>query len=278
MNPSALFRAAVVGALLFVATRPAPADLVAPTGGEGLGVVGSEYSAVRKWGSPTPGVGASVTYSFVTSTSVTYDETPIGGGSGTVSPISSFMPTGAADAIRAAFDAWSAVANITFTEVADSGNPYLTPGDALIRIGGHAFDMAGGTLAHAVTYFYNTAPLDTLAATWIDFDTAENWQVDSIGNGQSTIDVFQVAAHEIGHAIGLDHESAANAVALMNPIYSESFTGPQPDDIAGAQYLYGPAIAAVPEASAFLFGGLVSGVLAMNATRRRQRGRSPQAG
>ncbi len=38
----------------------------------------------------------------------------------------------------------------------------------------------------------------------------------------------------------------------MNPFYTEAFSGPQADDIAGAQFIYGQA--AVPEASTWVAG------------------------
>ena len=69
--------------------------------------------------------------------------------------------------------------------------------------------------------------------------------------------MFHVAAHEAGHAIGLDHSNQPSA--LMYPSYhidnsfdpdltkplDASYTLPQ-DDTRGAQYLYGRRTGPVP--------------------------------
>jgi hypothetical protein len=148
------------------------------------------------------------------------------------------MPVGFHAAVTAAFAAWSSVANITFVEVADDGaafNAATTSGD--IRLGGHAFDGPGGTLAHG---FFPPVNGFTAAGD-IHFDTAEAWK---IGFGGPGFDIFQVMAHEIGHAIGLDHTGVPGS--LMNPFYTEAFAGPQADDIAGAVFLYGSPVVVPP--------------------------------
>ena len=188
------------------------------------------FVTVQKWGNPTFGTPAVVTYSFMANG---VSDTSNRDGGWTNTSITSFMPSGAVAEIKRAFAAWSQVANISFVEVADAGEAFdATPGSD-IRIGGHAFDGRGRTLAHG--YFPQLS--GTGSAGDIHFDLAERWTVNSLNGDPNTIDIFTVAAHEIGHAIGLHHEPTL--LALMNPFYSEAINGLQADDIQGVQTLYG---------------------------------------
>lgn len=72
----------------------------------------------------------------------------------------------------------------------------------------------------------------------IIFNSRYSWDIYN-GPRTAAIDFGRVALHELGHALGLDHESTA--VAIMAPRITDLSTL-QPDDIAGANALYGAKI------------------------------------
>jgi len=128
--------------------------------------------------------------------------------------------------IDRAFRVWSDNSGLTFTKTTGSSDI-----DVLFATGNHgdgnSFDGSGGVLAHA--YFPQFGG-DA------HFDDSERYTMGS----NSGINLFQVAAHEFGHSLGLGHSNDRSA--LMAPFYSgyqPNFELPS-DDVQGIQRLYGP--------------------------------------
>ncbi|XP_076970815.1 interstitial collagenase-like [Tamandua tetradactyla] len=131
-------------------------------------------------------------------------------------------------AIEKAFQLWSNVSPLTFTKVFE--------GEADIMIsfvwGDHRdnspFDGPEGNLAHAFQ------PGPGIGGD-VHFDEEEMWTSNS-----RNYNLFHVAAHELGHSLGLSH--SADIGALMFPSYT--FSGEvqlSQDDINGIQAIYGPS-------------------------------------
>ena len=128
---------------------------------------------------------------------------------------------------RLAFDSWSKVCPLTFTET-DSPNA-----DIVIGVGNRKrqnFGKRGGVLAWAQLPYSEDFNGQLLTM----YDMAENW-ITPDSDEYGTI-LQSVAAHEIGHLLGLDHSNDTSA--LMYP-YINNALGPRETDIKNIQSLYG---------------------------------------
>jgi hypothetical protein len=157
--------------------------------------------------------------------------------------ITYFFQNGTADisgdgerqAIRDGFALWSGVSSLTFTEVSNAAFADIV---ILWTVGDHGdgnpFDGVNGILAHA---FYPPPNGGSLAGD-AHFDDGESWTLSQRSDSNQPIDLATVAAHEIGHSLGLAHSQEPGA--LMYPFYSSSHRFLDQDDINGIQFLYPP--------------------------------------
>ena len=164
----------------------------------------AEYQAISKWAT------TDINYCFINGTDKLPGDTE-------------------KDMIRQAFGLWAAQTPLTFTETTNENAANILIEWAVGDHGdGDPFDGPGDVLAHAS--FPN--PYDD-RQVFLHFDDDERW----VNSDTQNVDLLTVAAHEIGHTLGLAHSSDPNS--LMYPSYDgpRRFLGQ--DDIAGVQDLYG---------------------------------------
>ena len=223
---------------------------VAPFAGSAQ--AGSSFELLRldksvvKWGEPETGTGARVSYAFVT-------EKMRFAGARNCQEMQSpdaFLESSAiaagdlATEVDAAFAMWSAVSNIDFYRVND-------PRQAQILIGaqtadrGTAFANVRYQIAGADAVTGGQGDVRTIQQSLVCLNPSRAWKVGFKGDPKA-YDLRYTLAHEIGHAIGLDHPGATGQ--LMAFTYQEQFRDLQNGDVEGAVALYGkrtvPAVAA----------------------------------
>ncbi len=151
-------------------------------------------------------------------------------------------PSGVAwsTALMEAMDEWNEKTD--FTLVADP--TYADPCGNTAGVYGTDFgaracgiSFGNGTLAVTLTNNGGTPfgfGFSTFTRASIVFNSAYTWDVYD-GPRRNSLDFRRVALHELGHVIGIDHES--HEPAIMQPTISDMYTL-QPDDIAAVNALY----------------------------------------
>jgi hypothetical protein len=193
-----------------------------------------------KWGAPALGEGATVTYAVVAG-----DRTfPGARNCAGIAPVDALLRASAVprprfDAeLKAAFAAWSAVADVIFRPA--------DPAAADILIGAEAEPRGWAFTNVAYDHDPDARGPHRIGQSVICLNPDRKWKIGFDGNLE-VYDLRYTLEHEIGHAIGLDHPSGF--ADLMGFRYLELFRAPQKGDIEGAVALYGPPEAVVTVAA-----------------------------
>jgi hypothetical protein len=182
-----------------------------------------------KWGEPVLGTGATVRYAFVTNDTQVAGARNCGAMTPLDAPLQKFgiRPDKLRTEVAAAFAMWERAADIRFIAVENAN-------EADILIGGQ-FAPRGRAFAN-VTYRSEGGATRGIEKSLICINQTQPWKI-GFGGDASAYDLRYTIAHEIGHAIGLNHPGPSGQ--LMGFKYAEGFRTLQQGDLDGAIALYG---------------------------------------
>jgi len=191
-----------------------------------------------KWGAPEFGTGVTLTYALVGAGEHYVGERNCRW-TGEVEPLlqASELSRASFEAeLVAAFNMWSAVANIRFQKA-----PSASVADILI--GAQAMPR-GQSYADISVADNSDDAIGKIERGLICLNPELRWSSDTEALSNGYLALRYTLAHEIGHLLALDHPSARGA--LMSFLYNGAMGVLQPGDIAGVIALYGPASGDLP--------------------------------
>ncbi|MEQ8835345.1 MAG: matrixin family metalloprotease, partial [Lacipirellulaceae bacterium] len=204
-----------------------------------------------KWGDIfSPGSpGGTITWSLMpdgTTIDPSFTDPNISGTSNLSTILNGLGSEAALETIERVFDRWSDAANIYFEQVDDGGQPFAganssAPTHGHIRIGAFAIDGTVGGVGYAPPP--NGGPLEgdvllNLINTFF-FDPGDEGDLIQIFN-----DFESLLMHEVGHALGLAHSDVCSVMSIDFDCFKFVNRELDADDLAGIQFLYGPALQA----------------------------------
>ena len=192
-----------------------------------------------KWGPPTFQTGATVSYAVLEGER--HDPGAIN--CQAMTRLTGLL--GASGIDRAAFDErlesalsmWQDVADITFVPAASAATADIVIGAQAVPRG-----IAYTNVQHEPVQGSQFAKLGQAT---VCLNPMVAWRAGGTGDGKTTIyELRRVLAHEVGHAVGLDHPGAEGEVMAFS--YQESLDALTEGDIAGIVSLYGarPSVSA----------------------------------